>query len=536
MERHTATQPDAGGAQAADVFLSYLRRAHRSPVDAVFLDSGSQPSDYARVLEAVPSYDVVVLVRFALGEEAARSYREHTFLHDLIARADRAVLTTFGDPHVAAEMPVPDAHVVAYGASESTLRAAADALTGRSGFYGRLPAAVSGLYRVGEGIQLPARTIRQGLPAEVGMRGDLLGRVDSLIHASVRNRVFPGAAVAIGRNGVLTKLGAYGYHTYDNTTPVTTRSRYDVASLTKVVATTTAAMQLYEAGLLGLDDRVGDHLPEFGRNGKDGVTIRHLLTHTAGLIPYRQYHRMNMTTRHDVIHSIMEEPLVYRPGGQSRYSDLSMITLMLVIERITGQDFATYAREHIFEPLGMLDTGFVPTIEPDPTAVPTEVDRLFRRRLIQGEVHDETAWILGGVSGHAGLFSTAEDLAKFAYMLLNGGEANGRQFLEESTIRAFTRPQAPGRHTRALGWDMRNDNPSGAAGALFGPNSFGHNGFTGTSMWIDPDAGLFVILLSNRVYPSRNNPRISQVRARLADLAHGALISPPPVMLPVIDR
>jgi CubicO group peptidase (beta-lactamase class C family) len=424
----------------------------------------------------------------------------------------------------------PDAYVAAYGATEVSQRAVAEALVGRSGFHGRLPITIPDTYDYGDGIQVPQEMVRRGFPAEAGMDGDLLWKVDSLISASISDGAFPGAAVAVGRNGILAKLDAYGYYTYEKRVPVTTRSRFDLASLTKVVATTTGAMKLYEDGKLNLDARVVDYLPEFGQGGKSDVRIRHLLTHSAGLIPFRAFHREGITTREALIDTIMAEKLLYEPGTESRYSDLGMISLALVIEEITDRPFAEWMDDNVFLPLDMTDTGYRGHIS-DSTIVPTELDESFRRRLIQGEVHDETAWILGGVSGNAGIFSTAEDLSKFAFMLVNDGFVNGIQFLKPETIRTFTKPQDPEVHTRALGWDTISPDGYTSAGEHFGPNSFGHTGYTGTSIWIDRDQDLFVILLSNRVHPTRDNGKIVQVRPKLADIAYQSIAGPPQLVL-----
>ena len=244
---------------------------------------------------------------------------------------------------------------------------------------------------------------------------------------------------------------------------------------------------------------------------------------------------MGMKNRADVLEAIFAEGLVYEPGTESRYSDFSFITLAVVVEKITGQDFDDYAREHIFEPLGMKQTGFLKAgTGSDTTVVPTEIDSVFRMRLVQGEVHDETAFLLGGTAGHAGLFSTADDLARFAAMLASSGEANGRPFLQPETIKLFTTPVDPTRqeHTRALGWDTKSPEGYSSAGQRFGPRSFGHTGFTGTSMWIDPDQKLFAILLTNRVYPTRENRRHVMVRPQFADFAYDAIAGPPAPLLP----
>jgi CubicO group peptidase (beta-lactamase class C family) len=278
------------------------------------------------------------------------------------------------------------------------------------------------------------------------------------------------------------------------------------------------------------------YLPAFGQNDKAEVTIRHLLTHTAGLIPFIPFHTLGFTTREAVVDSIMASPLVYEPGSESRYSDFGMITMALVIEQITGQDFAAYAEAHIFEPLGMHDTGFRPAGQPDSTIVPTEIDNLFRHRLVQGEVHDEAAWILGGTAGHAGLFSTAADLARFATMLTSEGRLHGQPFLQPETIRLFTTPINRAQHSRALGWDTRSLEGYSSAGQYFGPNSFGHTGFTGTSIWIDPDRDLYVILLTNRVYPTRDNRGHISVRPALADIAYQAIRGDAELLLPYRER
>ncbi|HET6567071.1 MAG TPA: serine hydrolase domain-containing protein [Rhodothermales bacterium] len=362
--------------------------------------------------------------------------------------------------------------------------------------------------------------------AAVTPRDSLTIRVDSLIQASIAEHAFPGASVAIGTSGGTALLKGYGHFTYDSNHADTPKSQFDLASLTKVVATTTAVMKLYEAGKLDLDAPVIQYLPAFSRDDRDKITVRQLLTHSAGLIPFRPYYTMGITTREEEIKAILAEPLAYPPGTKSVYSDHSMILMGLIIERITGQPLAKWETEHIFKPLGMNHTGYRPVGHTDTTVVPTEIDDYFRHRLVQGEVHDETAYVLGGVSGNAGLFSTAEDLSRFARMMLNHGRFNGTQFLKPETVKLFTtRVTELGPDvTRALGWDTPSREGYSSAGHLFGPHSFGHTGFTGTSIWIDPDAKLFVVLLTNRVYPTRENSKLGPVRAKLADLAYEAMV------------
>jgi len=359
---------------------------------------------------------------------------------------------------------------------------------------------------------------------------DSLDVIDSLVQEAIKARAFPGAVVVVGTADKIVKMRGYGTFTYRSKKQVTPQSPFDMASLTKVIATTTAAMQLYEARRLDLDARVASYVPEFGQNGKENITIRHLLTHTSGMRPYIWFHEADFTTREEVVDSIFVTAPDNPPGKNYRYSDFSMIVLLVVIETITGQDFATYTHEHIFEPLGMVETGFRSTGIPDFSVVPTENDDYFRHRLIQGEVHDEAAWIMGGTSGHAGLFSTGSDVARFASMLVQGGRLNDGQFLHEETIRLFITAVDTSMHTRALGWDTRSpERDISAAGKFFGPRSYGHTGFTGTSFWIDPDEGLYVIFLSNRVYPSREGDyrTFADVRSAVADAAYEMVVGVP---------
>lgn len=530
------TLSDAADPTVGNYFATQLRQNRGgAAVDTYLLDDRSHPNEFEEALARAAEYDVVIVPAYVYVRSWSGrinlAEKNLTFLNRLVRSGSRVTLISFGNPYIVVGLEQPDAYIAAYGASEVSQRAVAQALVGRSGFSGRLPIEIPDTYAYGDGIELPQQMIRPGLPAEVGMDGDRLRLIDSLLTASIDDRAFPGAAVAIGRGGVLAKLDAYGYYTYDMKRPVTTRSRFDLASLTKVVATATAAMKLYEEGRLDLDARVAEYLPEFDRGGKSGVTIRNLLTHTSGFIPFRPFHQLGVRERNALIDSVMAEHLVYEPGTESRYSDLGMITLMLLMERITDRPFDEWLDENVFEPLGMHDTGFRGHIS-DSSIVPTELDRTFRRRMIQGEVHDETAWILGGVSGHAGLFSTAEDLSKFAFMLVNDGYANGVQFLKPETIRTFTRAQDSESHTRALGWDTPSREGYTSAGQYFGPKSFGHTGFTGTSLWIDPDQDLFVLLLTNRVYPTRENSKIVQVRPQLSDIAHRAILGPPEIIIP----
>ena len=351
----------------------------------------------------------------------------------------------------------------------------------------------------------------------------LVPTLDSIVTAAIADGAAPGAAIAVGRNGRLAYLRGYGRLDWDSSSAaVSDSSIYDVASLTKVVATITSLMLLEEAGRLDIDRTVASYLPGLNAAEKSGITIRQLLTHRGGFEAFAPLWR-TFHGREEFLRQINARPLTSVPGTKTVYSDWDFILLGLVVERITGTTLDAFVDQRVFKPLRMNDTRFLPPAGLKPRIAPTEIDST-RGGLLRGIVHDENAWALGGVSGHAGLFSTAADLAVFAQMMLNGGEYNGVRLLKPTTVARWTARQGK-ESSRALGWDS----PSGgsSAGHYFSPRSFGHTGFTGTSIWIDPEKQLFVILLTNRVNPTRDNQKQVPLRRAVADAVQRAVIGAP---------
>lgn len=344
---------------------------------------------------------------------------------------------------------------------------------------------------------------------------------------------FPGAVVAVGYRDSVVLLAAVGHYGANDPRPVTPETIYDLASLTKVIGLTTATMMLVDSGTLDLDAPVQRYLPAFQGAHKERVLIRHLLTHSSGLPAWRPLYA-ETKTREAALALVDTTALLRQPGDTFIYSDLGAITLAQVVESITGQRLDQFLTARLFGPLGMTSTRYLPPSSWRDRIAPTENDTVFRHRLLRGEVHDENAGRLGGVSGHAGLFSTAPDLVRFAQWLLSQrsesgwmlcGDAPCPQNLKKPLVRMFTeRQNMPPGSSRALGWDTPSENSS--AGTKMGPNAFGHTGFTGTSIWFDPDRDLFIILLTNRVNPTRANTKILQVRRRVADLVNDALATP----------
>lgn len=359
-------------------------------------------------------------------------------------------------------------------------------------------------------------------PRAAGFARGLNARLDSIARAAVADSAAPAIAIAVGRHGRL--VHSRGYGTVDwaaGSAEVTDSTLFDLASVTKVMATTTAAMILEEEGRLELDRTVASYLPELTDTAKAGITVRMLLTHTGGLESFAPLFR-EFRGREQYLEQINLRPLRSAPGTTTVYSDWDLILLQLVIERITGQPLDTFVHERIFAPLGMRETGYRPAVPRDRIAA-TERDSA-RGGLIWGEVHDPNAWALGGVAGHAGLFGSARDLAVFAQMLLNGGEYGSVRILRPQTIARWTAPQGPGA-SRALGWDT----PSGqsSSGRFFSPRSFGHTGYTGTSLWMDPERGVFVILLTTRVNPTAANQKQAPLRRAVADAVQSAITDAP---------
>jgi CubicO group peptidase (beta-lactamase class C family) len=392
-------------------------------------------------------------------------------------------------------------------------------------------------------VQPPPVTL--AMPAEhasVGMAPNLGARLDSIVSAGIAQGAAPGAALAVGRWGKIVHVRGYGrIDVAPNAPRVTDSTLFDMASLTKVVATTTAAMILEDKGKLNLDAPVRTYVPELSDPAKARITVRMLLTHTGGFEAFAPLWRETQG-RADYLRQINTRPLVYAPGDSVVYSDWDFVLAGLVIERITGMSLDEFLTRRVWRPLNMHDTGFNPLssrgmqLGGDCTSAyradnpllnriaMTEIDTLYRRAHVHGVVHDENACALGGVAGHAGLFSSARDLALFGQMLLNNGQYGEVRLIQPATVARWTARQNRG-SSRAIGWDTPS--PRSSAGRYFSPRSFGHTGFTGTSIWIDPERGVFVVLLTNRVNPTRSNFRHEALRRDIADAVQAAVIDAP---------
>ncbi len=481
-------------------------------------------------LPSPDSYDVAIAALFVRVADRKGDIgfpeEQRAFVNQLIAAGKPTVVVSFGSPYLIERFPNAKTWVAEFSFNDVSQRAVARALFGQSAITGKIPVTVPGVAERGDGLELPAISTKLR-PAPIAM-SDALKPVDALLDRAVANGAFPGGVLAVGWNGQLVvhpfgQLEKEG-EAYD----VDEDSMYDVASLTKPIVTTTAAMLLVQQDRLDLDLPVERYLPEFAAAAKSDpnpswrarVTVRMLLLHDAGLPDHRDFYKD--AKGHDaVLARVLAEPLIREPGNQIQYSDLGFILLGEIIQRLTGQSLDAFAKESIFSVLGMDRSMFNPPRRLREDIAPTEIDSDYRKRMIWGEVHDENAWAMGGIAGHAGLFSTAPDIAVFAQMILNGGLYGHDRLLSRAVIRQFTVRVAVGDTARTLGWDVPTE-PS-SSGRYFSAKSFGHTGFTGTSLWIDPERKLFVILLTNRVHSTRLNEQIRQLRPAVHDAIFEAL-------------
>ena len=368
-----------------------------------------------------------------------------------------------------------------------------------------------------------ASPARAGLPfatpESVGMSSQQLQRIDEVVAEGLSQKKMPGCVVCVGRRGQIAWLRAYGHRQVQPTElPMTTDTLFDMASITKPVATATSIMLLIERGQLRLSDKVSSLIPEFAAHGKEAITIRDLLIHQSGLIADNPASDYDHGTE-EAFRRIYELKLVAPTGSKFIYSDVNFILLGDIVRRVSGRPLNEFAWDNIYNRLGMCESGYRPHEALRLRTAPTEQRN---GQWIQGEVHDPRAFKLGGVAGHAGLFSTAADLAVYAQMMLNGGEYCGVRILAPQSVELMTRGEKVSSGIRGLGWDKRTGFSSNRGDRL-SDSAFGHGGFTGTVLWIDPELDLFFIFLSNRVHPNGKGS-VNQLAGKIATVAAESIL------------
>lgn len=376
-----------------------------------------------------------------------------------------------------------------------------------------------------------AQNLPAAKPEDVGMSSSRLNLIDEIIQKAIDSRDFPGAVLLVGRRGKVVFRKAYGSsQLVPEKYPMETNMIFDIASITKPVATATSVMMLVEQGKIRLWDKIKDFIPEFetfsGENGKprEDARIWHLLTHTSGLPPYADVSDVtkkygNPCPLSSLVHYIARLKKSDPPGAAFHYSCLGFITLAYILKEVSGENISEFSQNHIFKPLKMEHTFFTPREEFLDLCVPTEV---IDGNPLRGVVHDPLARLQQGISGNAGLFSTVDDLAVFTQIMLEKGMFKGVRILSPLTVERMTSVYPQVKFSgRGLGWDL-DSSYSTCGGDIFGPNSYGHTGYTGTSIWIDPDTETFVIFLTNRVHPDDKGEIVS-IRSKVANIVASAI-------------
>ncbi len=522
---HLILTTDADARDQLDPFIADVAKTHGN-VEEIFVSDKIDTAVSDDILKRLSKADQVIvtlLVRIKMNKGLSTIDPSHNDLLKRLYKKNIPFVTVgFGSPYLP-DYDILETYLCAYGYGDVSQRAAADALWGRIPITGKLPVDLNEQYKRGDGVEIERRT----WGFEKSSQNFELGAARQVLEKAAENHIFPGAQIFIAKNGEVIADEGFGHFTYDLDSPqVDSNTMYDVASLTKVLATTPIFMKMTSKKQLALDQEVSQFYPEFTGGGRGDVTLRHLLTHSSGLPGYYQYFLHDrFHSRADILNDILKREIEFTPGTHFTYSDLGIILLGSVIEKVSRRPLDELASRWVFNPLGMKSTMFNPPKEMIPRIAPTEFDSLYRHKLIRGEVHDENAWLMGGVAPHAGVFSTAEDMGKYAQMLINGGTYLGTRFFSSRQIRQYTkRQELPHGSDRAIGWDTPSRNGTSSAGDLFSNSSFGHLGFTGTSMWIDPEKKIIIILLTNRVYPTRERGGIWEVRRSFYTEAMKALL------------
>ena len=518
------------------------------------------------VLQSVDSTTTVVLSVHDINKKSANKlevgYNVQNFVKRLEQKAQKVVVCVFGNPYSLKYFPEPTALICGYEDDPTAYQAMARVLFGEIPAVGKLPVSVENLFKAGDGINLSTvGKLSTASPESVGMKSVELSAIEPLIQSSIAQKIFPGCQVLVARKGKIVYEKNIGKLSYDtNSQPVNSNTVYDLASVTKVTATLQSLMLLYDQKKLNLDEKASHYLPELKGTNKENLIIRDLLWHQAGLVAYipfwertriplgwkTEYYSAKQSPeyslevadgmfaksaiRDSVWRWVIKSPLMNKKDRDGQYpyvySDLGLMILHHLVERLTNQPLDVFTTKNFYEPLAMNTTGFNPLSHISKAQIaPTENDNLFRERLLQGTVQDQTAAMLGGVSGHAGLFSSASDLIKLLQMNLNKGRVGDKQFLSESTINLFTTNRST-RSQRLLGWDkLPSDGESNFVSNKVSPSSYGHSGYTGTLVWIDPEKDIVFIFLSNRVNPSAANNKINtlKIRRKVMDLVYKSL-------------
>jgi beta-N-acetylhexosaminidase len=545
--------------------------------------TGDETSDSREFHHYLSKY--VHVSSFAIGDKAdlnplAKSLDEHEVIFisifpttkpEIIQRLRRLipllsprhdiVLCDFGNQDFVKSADNFPTIITAYHNTPDMLKVLPQIIFGALKADGALPFTASEHVSEGAGLQTPLlKRLSYTIPEDAHMDSRTLRRIDAIAEEAIRTGATPGCQILVAREGKVIYEKSFGYLTYDSTTRVTDETIYDLASLTKVSATLQTVMFMQEKGLIDVNKKISYYIPELKKTNKKDLTLIDLLTHQAGLAPFiplwnltvkdtlflPQYYSRSKSTEYPlqvspnlyaspvirdsvwnwIIHSKLQEKPPRTPYSY-RYSDLGFMMMQFMAEKILNQPMQDFLKQNFYEPLGAYTMGYTPLNEfPAQIIAPTEDDRIYRKTRVIGTVHDERAAMMGGIAGHAGLFSNAGDLAKLGQMLLQEGYYGGYQYYKPETVRMFTHKQFE-KSRRGLGWDKPvQSDPASPTSLYASPRTFGHTGFTGTCLWVDPEFDLVYVFLSNRVFPDRNNKLVnSNIRPRIQDVIYQSIFN-----------
>lgn len=533
-------------------------------VDHFQLSDKTAQTERFNTLNQLKKYDKVILSLHNMSSRRSKNYGVTQGMLDAIAElsfSTELIINVFGNPYSLSRisgLEHANALLFSYAQTDVSEQMAAQAIFGGIAVSGKLPVTANRMFREGDGETTKKTRLSFGEPAQVGLDEKVLERIDSLTLDAIKAKATPGAQVLVVKDGVVVYEKNFGHHTYEEKKPVKSSDVYDLASITKVAASLSAFMQLVDEGKVSVDDKVSQHLPELKSTNKKNITFRDMLAHYAQLkawIPFywetvkdgnpdTNYYRteksdsfsihvaqnLYMRTDYpDTIYKIINDSDL-RSQKKYKYSDLGYYYMKQVVERLSGKSLDEYTVENFYKPLGLKTMGFLPRkrIELN-RIVPTEYDMTFRKQLIQGDVHDPGAAMIGGVGGHAGLFSNASDLAVMMQLFLNEGKYGGQRYISEETIKEFIKCQfCKNGNRRGIGFDKPEpDGNGGPTCDCVSYLSFGHTGFTGTIAWADPEQDIVYVFLSNRIYPDQENKKLLKmdVRTNIQQAIYDALMN-----------
>ncbi len=535
-----------------------LNYAH---ADYFSIEKTDPQANFDSLFAALKSYNLVLVSLHAtsrfVSKKLGLTQPQIDFVNRLLEQDRKTVLISNGNPYILNQFQRARNVIISYEDLELNNALAAQVLFGAIPAKGKMPVGVGNAFPLNAGVNTETlNRFNYVMPEEVRMNADAFYRLDSIALSAIEQGATPGCQIIVAHKGNIVYQKSFGYHTYENINPVKNYHLYDLASLTKVLATTLGIMHLYEAHKIKLEDKLSKYLPMLEGSNKEDITITDVMLHQAGLTPFIPIYKNTLingkpnpliyqTTR-DSFYSIQVAPNLFmhkdyeqyvwdaiinsevKAKGNYVYSDLGFVLLRKLIESVTQTPFDTYLNENIYKPLNLANLTFNPLGKiNNGWVVPTEIDSTFRGQICSGTVHDQTAAMLGGISGHAGLFGSANDVAIIMQMLLNEGEYGDKRIFKPATVALFTKKQTQ-KSRRGLGFDKPEIDPKkpNPTGKNCSPQTFGHTGFTGTCAWADPKEKLVFIFLSNRVYPNAENKKLIElnIRTQLQDAVYETLI------------